>query len=273
MFLLGRRKNKIMEKISPFSFTEIINPDYSKIQKYSKKLITELCGVPVYKLPELGFTPNPNQRIGNIFKLIECAHSKIGVYARLITLSGFTPALWLLLTKGITSGLSGGTMDIIYRIGIPNNVIGLLDNIDIAVGSFQRRFQIVEILMEQLLTDEFEQLFSIAGGSGIIPIEAIIKSRKKIRLINIDRSEKALKKMKVILAQIKKADCLIIPQYIKADISNIVNINALSDSSKIIECTGYLEYLNMNEKSLFLKDIERILNNKDNTFAKNELSK
>jgi len=244
-------------------FARSNNLEFKETEKFGELFVNELLGVSVYKYPDLEYAPCPNKRIGSIFKSIEHSKNKLGIIVRLITLAGITPALWSLLTRGISSGLSGGTMDIIYRVGIPNKVIDLLDNIDIAVGSYQRRFQIEEILVEQIMTGNFTQIISIAGGSGLIPIEAICKSKKSMRLTNIDKSDKALEKMKNNLARGEDTNQIIEPEYIKEDFSKNPNINFISDGRKIIECTGYFEYLNLDDKITFIKNLLKILNDED----------
>jgi len=238
-------------------------PDFLESEIFSELLVYELLGVPVYKYPNLEYTLCPNKRIGNILKSIERTKTKMGVIVRLIALAGVTPALWLLLTRGISSGLSGGTMDIIYRVGIPKKVFGLLDNIDIAVGSYQRRFQIEEVLIQQIRTKNYEQIITIAGGSGLIPIEAIYQSQKRMRLINIDKSDKALRKMKNNIAKVNDQIQLIYPVYITEDISKIANITPISGSKTIVECTGYIEYLDFDDKTIFVKRLSEILDKED----------
>ena len=121
------------------------------------------------------------------------ASSKTEVFLRLGLIAGSTPALWSLLTKGISSGLSNGTMDIIYRINVPPKVNGLLDNLDIAVGCLQRRIVISNVIAKNIADNEIQRIVSIAGGSCIIPIEAIYQTGKYgMQIVSVDYSPKAL---------------------------------------------------------------------------------
>lgn len=225
--------------------------------------------VPLFSYPQADFPISPNITLGRNLNSILDASSKTEVYLRLALIAGGTPALWSLLTKGISSGLSGGTMDIIYRIGVPRKVHGLLDNIDIAVGSLQRRIQIGNIMAKELMNNEVQRIVSIAGGSCLIPIEAIYQAKKYgVQIVNIDYSPKANEKAEEILELgRKKSDMGIGIKYLPSDILNEgIPDDINSPKPQIFECTGFWEYLNPEDREKFLTKISSSLK-KEDTFV------
>lgn len=175
--------------------------------------------------------------------------------------------LWKLLLMGVGSGLSHGTMNIIYRIGIDEKASRVLDCLAIANGSLQRRYIIVDQLRR--IIDEFDisNIVSIAGGSGVIPIESIFQSGLgNFELINIDESTKALEKNDLLLSQALKYNqhkVVTLRKY-NRDINKgrfLDGIEVNNLTGVVIECTGLWEYLNEDQRFSLLKDIYDFLNN------------
>jgi hypothetical protein len=224
--------------------------------------VGEIEGVPLFSYPQVDFPISPNVALGRNLNSILDASSKTEMYLKLALIAGGTSALWTLLTKGISSGLSGGTMDIIYRIGVPKKVHELLDNVDIAVGSLQRRIQIGNIMAKGLMKNEVQRIVSIAGGSCLIPIEAIYQARKYgVQIVNVDYSPKANQKAEEILELgRKKSDMGIGIKYLPSDILN-EDIPDEIDSPKpqIFECTGFWEYLNPQDRERLLTKVSSSL--------------
>jgi len=157
-------------------------------------------------------------------------------------------------------------MDIIYRIGVPQKVHGLLDNIDIAIGSLQRRIQISNVMAESLSGNDVQRIISIAGGSCLIPIEAIYQSGKYgIQIVNVDYSPKANEKAEQILELGRKYSNIGIGiKYLPSDILNEgIPDEINSDKPQVIECTGFWEYLNPSDRIKFLNKIANSLKPSD----------
>lgn len=252
-------KNGIDYVINPRDLEE---PRFVQQPLLEELEVGEIEGVPLFSYPQADFQISPNPKLGNSLNSILEASSKTEVYFKLALIAGGTPVLWSLLTKGISSGLSGGTMDIIYRIGVPKKVHGLLDNIDIAVGSLQRRIQIGNIIAKGLMNNEVQRIVSIAGGSCLIPIEAIYQVKKYgVQIVNIDYSPKANQKAEEILELgRKRSDMGIGVKYIPSDILNDgIPDDIDSPKPQIFECTGFWEYLNPQDRERLLTKISSSL--------------
>lgn len=248
------------------SLKELESPRFEKKPLLKEAQVGEIHGVPLYTYPQADFTRFPNTSLGKKLNAILGSSSNTEVYLRLVLIAGGTPALWSLLTKGLSTGLSGGTMDIIYRIGVPPKVHGLLDNIDIAIGSLQRRVQNSNIIAELLSGNGVQRVLSIAGGSCLIPLEGIYQSGKYgVQIINVDSSPKANEKAEQILKTVKKdVDIGIGIRYLPSDILNEGIPDEIdSQEPQIVECTGFWEYLNPSDREKLLNRIARSLKPSD----------
>ena len=255
-----------VEVKEPIEVRTLEKPRFSKEPFLQELEVGEVNEIPIYSYPQLDFELSPNVNLGKNLNSILDASSKTEVFVRLALIAGGTPALWSLLTKGISTGLSGGTMDIIYRIGVPSKVHGLLDNVDIAVGSLQRRLQIGNIMAEKLKDSEVQRVVSIAGGSCLIPIEAIYQSQKYgVQVVNVDYSPKANQKAEEIIDLGKKtSDMGIGIRYLPSDILNEgIPEEIESPKPQVFECTGFWEYLNPSDRGKLLEKISGALKKTD----------
>lgn len=245
---------------------ELESPRFIEKPLLEEMEIGEINNKPLYTYPQSDFEIFPSEALGRNLNAILDASSNTEVYFRLALIAGGTPALWSLLTKGLSTGLSGGTMDIIYRIGVPKKVHALLDNIDIAIGSLQRRIQIGNIMAEALSGNEIQRIISIAGGSCLIPIEAICQSGKYgIQIVNVDYSPKANEKAEQILEASKNfSNRSIGIKYLPSDILNEGIPHEIEGAKpQILECTGFWEYLNPADRVKFLNKISNSLKPSD----------
>jgi len=252
------------------SYVSIIT-NYNKVRIKQEPLlqkikIGEIKEVPVYLYPQINFKTFPDRSLGRKLNSVLHSRTKIGVFLKLARIAGGTSSLWTLLLKGITTGLSGGTIDIIYRVGVPSKVNGLLDNLDIAIGCLQRRYQISNILAEIIKNNNINNIVSIAGGSCLIPIEAIYQSgQNNLHIINIDYSLKANEKSKDLVNYCKQlSDKDIIINTINSDIRDNNILHSFANlNSRIFECTGLWEYLDDPSRNNLLHNIFNVLEKLD----------
>ena len=185
---------------------------------------------------------------------------------KLLKVAGTDLALVSLIVKGISTGLSHGTMDVIYRIGVGNRVREVLDNLDIAVGSLQRRVIVSDLLAKAIRQTDADRILSIAGGSCLLPIEGIYQSGKEgMTVVNVDRSEKANEKAERTLNNINmKLNIGLSLQSVQRDIlKNGIDILNNDRKAEIIECTGFWEYLNEEEREALLERVSEGMEFKD----------
>ena len=139
---------------------------------------------------EFPLHPNPKYLEG--LEKIKDGDGEFVRMVKLLKVAGTDTSLISIVVNGITTGLSGGTMDFIYRLGVGNRAREVLDNLDIAVGSLQRRVIVSDLLAKAINQTGTESILSIAGGSCLLPIEGIYQSGKEgMVVVNVDRSDKA----------------------------------------------------------------------------------
>ena len=261
--------NNTQEKVDiseRFEVNDLKSPRFEERPLLEELKIGEISGAPLYTYPQADFKTEPDLTLGRRLNSIMDASSKTEVFLRLGLIAGSTPALWSLLTKGISSGLSNGTMDIIYRINVPPKVNGLLDNLDIAVGCLQRRVVISNVIAKNIADNEVQRIVSIAGGSCIIPIEAIYQTGKYgMQIVSVDYSPKANEKAEAI----KKAgeeykDLGVGIKYLSSDLINEgIPSEIESSKSQLFECTGFWEYLNPDDRKKFLDRMSEAMKDSD----------
>ena len=261
--------NNIQEKVDiseRFEVKDLENPRFDERPFLEELKIGEVLDIPLYTYPQADFKKEPDLTLGRRLNSIMDASSKAEVFLRLSLIAGSTPALWSLLTKGISSGLSNGTMDIIYRVNVPPKVNGLLDNLDIAIGCLQRRIVISNVIAKNIASNEVQRIVSIAGGSCIIPIEAIYQIGKYgMQIASVDYSPKANEKAESIKkAGEAKKDLGIGIKYLSSDLINEgVPIEANISNPQLFECTGFWEYLNPEDRGKFLNRISEAMKDSD----------
>lgn len=190
---------------------------------------------------------------------------KKGKFTRWVLL-GLTAAtnasLWKLLLRGVGSGLSHGTMNIIYRIGIDQKTAGILDCLEIANGSLQRRYLIVDQLRSLIDKYQIKNIVSLAGGSCEIPLEAIYQSSiHDFTLTNIDYSEKALQKSVHLVKSLLRGNNskTINLVALQCDLTDVDLDGCCDELGTVIECTGLWEYLGDSQRIHLLESISEQL--------------
>ncbi len=221
---------------------------------------------PVLSTDAVNFPLSPNPKYLEKLETISPEDSSLGRVIKLINVAGTDTALLSLLAKGIRTGLAHGTMDIIYRIGVGDKVREVLDNLDIAVGSLQRRVIVSDLIGKAINESGAKKVFSIAGGSCLLPIEGIYQSGKEgLRIVNVDRSEKANEKAQRTLSDINmKSNIGLALEFEQRDIlKNGLNLSPSEGESEIIECTGFWEYINDEERGALLQKVSESMGNDD----------
>jgi hypothetical protein len=205
------------------------------------------------------FPLNPNEKYIEKLSQIKSDDGKFMKIVKLLNVAGTDIALLDLLFRGIGSGLSHGTMDIIYRMGVGDRVYKVLDNLDIAVGSLQRRIIIADLLGKEIKNNSVDRVFSIAGGSCLLTIESIYQSGKEgLNIINVDLADQANKKAEKTLAEInsKKNIGLSLKFYNRDILENgLGEIRQKNGNNQIIECTGFWEYLEMKDRKELIEKV------------------
>lgn len=171
-------------------------------------------------------------------------------------------SLWKLLLRGVGSGLSDGTMNIIYRIGIDQKTAGILDCLAIANGSLQRRYLIVDQLRSLIDKYQIKNIVSLAGGSCVLPLEAIYQSSiHDFTLTNIDYSEKALQKSVHLVKSLLRGNNAktINLVALRFDLPDVDLEGCCKEPGTVIECTGLWEYLGDSQRTHLLETISQQL--------------
>ncbi len=149
-------------------------------------------------------------------------------------------------------------------------MFAILDNIEIANGSLQRRYLLVDILCSLINTEKIKTIISLAGGSCVVPIEAIFQTEdNSLLLINIDISDKALSRSNLVLANAnsqKTGKKVNLSTYKMELTSGGFELPDFGNCPKIIECTELWEYLNTENRNQLLKSVYNGLNNYDSYF-------
>lgn len=235
----------------------------------TKKIVTLSDGseVAIETAPGAQFPLEPNKTYIEKLSRIKGDDGKLVKVLKLLNVAGTDIALLDLLFRGIGSGLSHGTMDIIYRMGVGDKVYKVLDNLDIAVGSLQRRIIITDVLANEIKNGSVDRVFSIAGGSCLLTIEAIYQSGKEgLNIINVDLAEKANKKAEKTLADINaKKNIGLSLKFFNRDIlkNGLGEIKQTNGNNQVIECTGFWEYLEMNERKELIERVSESMNSGD----------
>ena len=228
--------------------------------------VEEVAGEPVFTSHAVEFPLNPNPKYLEGLAKIKESDTPFARYTKLIFMAGTDRALIDLIVNGISTGLSHGTMDVIYRVGVGEKVDTVLDNFDIAIGSLQRRVIVSDIIAKKIRETDSNSIISIAGGSCLLPIEGVYQSGKEGMVItNIDRSDKANEKAEKTLKDINNRENLGLSlQAIQRDIlKNGLGILTSEEEPEIIECTGFWEYLSNEQRESLLMNISEGVQSKD----------
>lgn len=233
------------------------------------KVIKEVNGIPVEACDSLNFETHPDLKVKEQLEKLSSTKNPLLFQIRALKIIGGNVVFKQLFKDGVPTGLSHGTMDLIYRIGLtdPKSVDGLLDNIDLAVGCLERRCQISDIIEKKMNNESISQITSIAGGTCLLPLEAAYQSKKSnIKITNLDFSDRALQKGSRTLQALEQSNGNrgVTLEYKNADLLS-EKIPMKSNSEKeIIECTGFWEYLSFEDREKLLNNIsERIQNGDD----------
>lgn len=228
--------------------------------------VEEVAGEPVFTSHAVEFPLNPNPKYLEGLAKIKESDTPFARYTKLIFMAGTDRTLIDLIVNGISTGLSHGTMDVIYRVGVGEKVDTVLDNFDIAIGSLQRRVIVSDIIAKKIRETDSNSIISIAGGSCLLPIEGVYQSGKEGMVItNIDRSDKANEKAEKTLKDINNRENLGLSlQAIQRDIlKNGLGILTSEEEPEIIECTGFWEYLSNEQREALLMNISEGVQSKD----------
>lgn len=226
----------------------------------------EISGLKIFTSDAVNFPLHPDESVLHRLKKISLSDSNFVRYFKLVTLAGSNSQLFKLIMQGIRSGLSKGTMDIIYRIGTSQRVQEVLDNLAIAVGSLQRRLIVSDLIGKLLHNLKLRKIVSIAGGSCLLPIEGIYQSGLQgVELINIDISQEAYKKALATMESINSMRNIGISlNYVSRDIlNNGLGINRDDNEVQLFECTGFWEYLEDEQRKQLLSQLSSSIGDND----------
>ncbi len=247
-----------------------LNPRFLRYQS-----LKTIDGCEIFCTDAVNFPLRPDASVRQRLEKINPDDGVLIRYAKLLLAAEANRELLKLIFEGISNGLSKGTMDIIYRIETPPKVEEVLDNLEIAVGSLQRRVIVSDLIAKTLTQDKrLKSVVSVAGGSCLIPIEGICQSgRQNIKIINIDRSTRAIRKARATIDRVSRGRHL---DLTLSHISNDILIDGLgiyreTQDALLFECTGFWEYLDHAQRSQFLAQLSNCLKNNDvlRTYPKN----
>ncbi len=228
--------------------------------------VDETSGEKIFTSYAVEFPLNPNPKYLYGLRKIKKEDPKAIRLGKLLLLAGTDRALLDLIMNGIATGLSHGTMDVIYRVGVGERVATVLDNLDIAVGSLQRRVIVSDLIAKKISETDTNSIFSIAGGSCLLPIEGIYQSGKEGMIItNVDRSEKANDKAEKTLRNINnRINIGLSLKSVQRDVlANGIDVFTDNKDIEIVECTGFWEYLDNSQREVLLKNVSEGLGPKD----------
>ena len=228
--------------------------------------IGEVDGEAIFTSKAVEFPLNPNVKYLAALEKFKETDTPVIRYTKLLLLAGTDKALLDLILNGISTGLSHGTMDVIYRVGVGERVDSVLDNLDIAVGSLQRRVIVSDLIAKKIQETKSMNLMSIAGGSCLLPIEGIYQSGKEgVIITNVDRSEKANEKAEKTLKDInnRKNIGLSLRSVQRDILQNGITVLTNDKEAEIVECTGFWEYLDATQREALLKNISEGIQEKD----------
>ena len=80
--------------------------------------VSEVAEVPVFTSDAVSFPLNANPGYLRNLEKIKESDTQFARYTKLILMAGTDRALLDLIINGISTGLSHGTMDVIYRVGV-----------------------------------------------------------------------------------------------------------------------------------------------------------
>jgi hypothetical protein len=219
--------------------------------------------VSIHKTDAVSFPLNPDERILDVLQSIGPDDNKVVRYRKLLNAVLFKGGQMInLVLRGIRSGLSHGTMDIIYRLDTPRRVEEVLDNLNIAVGALQRRLIVSDLIAKVLKQGNQDEVVSIAGGSCLLPIEGVYQSGVEgVQVTNIDSSPDAYSKAEATLAMINQRENRGTRlQYVERDIlGEGLGIRPDDETSQVFECTGFWEYLTIEERHSLLEQVSASL--------------
>ena len=256
---------KELQEVPVVDSIELHEPQlFPRNLKYQK--IDSIDNTPVYTSSAVEFPLHPNTKYLEGLEKIHEDDGKLERIFKLLKVAGTDTSLVNLIANGISTGLSHGTMDVIYRIGVGNRAREVLDNLDIAIGSLQRRVIVSDLLAKAINQTNADRILSIAGGSCLLPIEGIYQSGKEgMVVVNVDRSDKANVKAERTLININtKLNRGLSLQFMQRDIlKNGIDILNGDGESAIVECTGFWEYLSEREREALLQRVSEGIDDKD----------
>ena len=222
--------------------------------KYEK--VAEIAGCQVFKTKAVEFPLEPDARFLRQLHRLKPTDGKVARLVKLLAVAGSNRHLLALIFRGIGTGLSHGTMDVIYRLNTGEKSRQVLDNLDIAVGALQRRVIIADIVARQLQCLEAEMVISLAGGTCLLVIEGSCQSGcSNITIISLDQSQTAHAKAAKILAQAPPDTNLQLRSVACDVLSSEWNLPVDEGSPRVIECTGFWEYLTDAQRTRLLEKL------------------
>lgn len=266
-------KSELASNDQDYSQQKIEIKDLHNFQTEPKNLkysvIDTVSDVKVESAKALDFETHPNPVDGKRLEELVKIQNPLLFKLKVFQIVGGNMILQKLNNEGAPTGLSHGTMDYIYRIGVGPKVDGFLDNLALAVGCLQRRCQITDIMEKIINKDSCSQVISLAGGTCILPLEAAYQSKKdSLHIINMDFSDRAQQKASSTLKSLEDQAGYrnISLEYKNADLLSDKIPPKEKDIKEVVECTGFWEYLNTEDRDRLLGNVyERI--GQDDTFV------
>lgn len=230
--------------------------------------LKEVNGIQLEVCNALNFETHPDAKVKKQLDKLSETQNPLLFQIRVLKIIGGNVVFKQLFKEGVPTGLSHGTMDLIYRIGLndPDSVDGLLDNIDLAVGCLQRRCQISDIIEKRINQDSVTQITTIAGGTCLLPLEAAYQSKKTdLTITNLDFSDRALQKGSKTLDSLRQVagDRNIKLEYKNADLLSERIPEKSNNDVEIVECTGFWEYLSFSDRERLLGNISERMQGTD----------
>jgi hypothetical protein len=223
-----------------------------------------LDGHSLFKSDAVNFPLDPDPQFLERLNRLKRSDGWLLRFLKLLAVTGSNRHLLTLIVRGIRTGLSHGTVDVIYRLNTGSKSRRVLDNIDIAVGALQRRVIVADILAKQIQKLGAQKITSVAGGSCLLAIEGVYQSgRSGVMLINLDRSQGAHAKARRVLAQAPEDIGLRLRPVLTDVLTPAWGIEGGDGRPRIVECTGFWEYLTDSERAWLLKKLSAEMNSQD----------
>jgi hypothetical protein len=238
------------------------------LQVHARNLHYDRAGVqtgyPLFKTEAADFPLDPDPRFLRQLNRLKSTDGPLLRLLKLLAVTGSNRHLLMLILRGIRTGLSHGTMDVIYRLNTGNKSSKVLDNLDIAVGALQRRVIVADLIAKRIRELCAQTVISLAGGSCLLAIEGIYQSgHPQLTLVNYDHSPAAHDKARKILAQAEN-DIDVRFRPVTTDVLNSAwRLDGNGSSPQVVECTGFWEYLVDAERTWLLKKLAVELRRQD----------